>query len=290
MRPFPFSRLLIVNSKNYPDASLLEYGGMLASCSDDASVTVVGARGAGLQASLAPVARAFLAPAGVCNPSVELLAGLEVEALFSVARESRCDLIVLRHPRATSAAPVLLRHLLCLAPCAVCLVPEGAPPSLTRPLVRLSLTARGARLLALAASVTRHAGGEELIAAHNVFDYEVDEQPDLEERFRTTHELEIYRFLARADLSGVNCTPVRSSSVSDSAALLDLARRRSVDLLVLDPAADGGPVWQWNRREARRLAELSPVPVLSTGLADSERSWSNVLREQVFTEMEPKFN
>jgi hypothetical protein len=49
-------------------------------------------------------------------------------------------------------------------------------------------------------------------------------------------------------------------------------------------------VWQWNRREARRLAELSPVPVLSTGLAEPDRSWSSVLREQVFTEMEPKFN
>jgi hypothetical protein len=290
MQPFPFSRLLIVNSKSYPDAGLLEYAAMLASCTHDAAAIVAGARGTGLQATLDPVARAFLAPAGVCNPSVSLLPGLEVDTLFAVARESRCDLMVLRHPRATAAAPVLLRHLLCLAPCPVCLVPEGAPPSLTRPLVRLSLTARGARLLALAASMTRHAGGDELIAAHNVFDYEVDEQPDLEERFRTTHELEIYRFLARADLSGVNCTPVRSSSVSDSAALLDLARKRAVDMLIVDPAADGGPVWQWNRREARRLAELSPVPVLSTGLADPDRSWSSVLREQVFTEMEPKFN
>jgi hypothetical protein len=172
----------------------------------------------------------------------------------------------------------------------VLLVPDDAPAALTRSLVRLSLTARGARLLALAASVTRHAGGGELVAAHNVFDYEVDEQPDLAERFRTTHELEIYRFLARTDLSGVNCTPVRAASVTDTAALLDLARKREVDLLVVDPAVDGGPVWQWNRREARRIAELSPVPVLSTGLADSERSWASVLREQVFTEMEPKFN
>jgi hypothetical protein len=290
MQPFPFSRLLVVNSKSYPDAGLLEYAAMLAACTDDAAATVVGARGTGLRATLDPVARAFLAPAGVCNPSVWLLPGLEVDTLFAAARESRCDLMVLRHPRAAAAAPAPLRHLLGLAPCPVCLVPEGAPPSLRRPLVRLSLTARGARLLALAASVTRHAGGEELIAAHNVFDYEVDEQPGLEERFRTTHELEIYRFLARADLSGVNCTPVRSSSVSDSGALLDLARKRGVDMLIMDSAADGGPVWQWHRRESRRLAELSPVPVLSTGLPDPDPWRSKVLRERESAEMASKFS
>jgi hypothetical protein len=290
MRPFPFQRLLVVNSKAYPDAGLLEYAAMLASCSDDASAIVAGARGTGLQATLAPVSQAFLAPAGIADPTVSLIPDLNVDTLFAAARDARCDLMVLRRPRGASSAQVLLRHLLCLAPCPVCLVPEDAPPSLTRPLVRLSLTARGARLLALAASVTRHAGGEELIAAHNVFDYEVDEIPDLEEKFRTAHELEIYRFLARADLSGVNCTPVRASSPSETGVMLKLAKQRGVDLVILDPGADGGPVWQWNRREARKLAELSPVPVLATGLAESERSWGSVLRDQVFTEMEPKFN
>lgn len=253
MRPFPFSRLLVAGPEESPD--LLGYAAMLAACSVNSSVAFTGAR-------------------------------TTVPELFELARESRSELIVVRRPRSQT----LIRHLLCLAPCPVLLLPDGAPPALTRPLVRLSLTPRGGRLLALAASVTRHAGGEELIAAHNVFDYDVDEQPDLAEKFRTAHELEIYRFLARTDLSGVCCTPVRASAPSESGTLLELARQRAVDLIVVDPAADGSPVWQWNRREARRLAEVTPVPVLATGLGDAERSWSSVLREQVFTETEPKFN
>jgi len=227
---------------------------------------------------------AMLAACSV-NPSVAFAgAAATVPELFEIARESRADLIVVRRPRSR----VLIRHLVCLAPCPVLLLPDGAASSVARPLVRLSLTSRGARLLALAAAVTRHAGGGELIAAHNVFDYEVDEQPDLAERFRTSHELAIYRFLARADLSGVCCTPVRASAPSESGTLLELARRREADLIVMDPAADGGPVWQWNRREARRLAERSPVPVLAAGAG--EASWATLLRDQVFTEMEPKFN
>ena len=253
MRPFPFSRLLVAGSERNPD--LLAYSAMLAACSVNSSVAFTGAR-------------------------------TTVPDLFEVARESRSELIVVQRPR----SQVLIRHLLCLAPCPVLLIPDGARPEIVRPLVRLSLTSRGSRLLSLAASVTRHTGGEELVAAHNVFDYDVDEQPDLAEKFRTTHELEIYRFLARTDLSGVVCTPVRASAPSETGTLLELARQRGVDLFVIDPAADGSPVWQWNRREARKLAELSPVPVLATGLGDSDRSWSSVLREQVFTEMEPKFN
>jgi hypothetical protein len=286
MVPFPFSRVLVVNSKSIPDASLLEYAAMLASCTDGPATWVAGPAASGLE----PISRAFLEPAGVSELSVSLLPDLHLDAVFGLARDNGCDLMVLRHPRHSSATPVLLRRLLFLAPCAVCLVPEGAPPSIVRPLIRLSFTTRGARLLTLAAAVTRHSGAEEFVAVHNFFDYDVDEQPDLSEKFRTRDELEIYRFLARADLSGANCTPVRASHPSETHALLELAAKRQVDLLIVDPAADGSPIWQWNRREARRLAGASPVPVLSTGLAEAHRNWSSVLREQVFTQPEPKFN
>jgi len=99
MRPFPFSRLLVAGSEDHP--GVLSYAAMLATCAVDSTVAFADAR-------------------------------TTVPELFETARESRSDLILARRPRSA----VLIRHLLCLAPCPVLLVPDGAAASVTRPLVR----------------------------------------------------------------------------------------------------------------------------------------------------------
>ena len=88
MRPFPFARLLVAGTEDHP--GVLSYAAMLATCAVDGSVAFSGAR-------------------------------TTVPELFEIARESRTDLIVVRRPRSA----VLIRHLLCLAPCPVLLVPDG---------------------------------------------------------------------------------------------------------------------------------------------------------------------
>lgn len=246
-----------------------------------------------------PFARALVVSAGApAVDAVSLPAGIaagafvsctDAESVVDGAVRAGCDLILASHRPGSRLSRVALRTLLFESPCPVCVVPEGARLSFERPLVRLSLTPRGSRLLSLAASLTRHAGGDELLAVHNVFGYDVDEQPDLAERFRTRDELAIYRFLARANLCGVNVTPIRESRPGEARALLGVARRRGAGLLIVDPGVDNSLVWQWNRREAWNLALGSEIPVLSTGLSNEDRGWRRVLREQIFTEREPKF-
>jgi hypothetical protein len=211
------------------------------------------------------------------------------DSVLDAAVRHRCELILARPRAGAKFARDWLRRLLFESPCPVCVIPGGATLSLDRALVRLSLTPRGSRLLSLAASLVRTAGGEELLAVHNSFDYDVDEQPDLSEHLRTRDELAIYRFLARAHLFGVNVSPIREARPGEAQALLGVARRRGAGLLIVDPGGDDGPVWQWNRREVLKVATHSEVPVLSTGLSNDDRTWRRVLRERIFTEHEPKF-
>ena len=214
----------------------------------------------------------------------------DAEAVIDTAVRHRCDLILARPRNGATFARDWLRQMLFESHCPVCVMPGGVTLSLERALVRLSLTPRGSRLLSLAASLIRSAGGEELLAVHNSFDYDVDEQPDIADSMRTRDELAIYRFLARAHLWGVNVSPIREARPGEAKALLGVARRRGAGLVIVDPGGDGGPAWQWNRREVLKVATHSEVAVLSTGLSNDDRRWRRVLRERVFTEREPKFS
>jgi hypothetical protein len=270
--------VLLVNGGLHPEASMLDAAFSLTSRAVDREVIVAVSTDHPLLPAPADPTLSYL-----------MLPDLSADSLFEAAMRSRCDLIVARPPGELSFTRFWLRQLLFGSPCPVCLVPEGATLSFERALVRLSLTPRGSRLLSLAASLVRSVGGEELLAVHNSFDYEVDEQPDLADCLRTRDELAIYRFLARINLSGMNVSPVREARPGEGKTLLAVARRRGADLLIVDPGADGGPVWQWNRREVLRLAAQSEIALLSTGLANEDRGWMRILREQVFTEQEPKF-
>jgi hypothetical protein len=101
--------------------------------------------------------------------------------------------------------------------------------------------------------------------------------------------LEFYRFLARTDLGGVNCTPVLEESPRQSAGLLRLAEQYEADMLIIDPDADKAPVWQWNRREASALARSAEIPLLALRIAPAKGPMQ-MLRERIFCGMEPMFN
>jgi hypothetical protein len=278
MQSFPFSRVLVVNDSSNPGLGLLTDALSLASHSPQGEVLAA-------VTDITNCMEAEYAPW-----TYRVLPDLSVDSVFEAATRFRCDLILARPPANTWAGSSWLRGLLFESPCPVCLIPAGARLSLERALVRLSLTPRGSRLLSLAAGLIRAVGGEELVAVHNVFDYDVDEHPDLSEDLRTRDELAIYRFLARTDLSGVNVSPIRESRPGEARTLLGVARRRGARLLVIDPGNDGGPVWQWNRREVLNLAMHSDIAVISTGLSNQDRGWRQILRQRVFTEREPKFN
>jgi hypothetical protein len=288
MTPYPFGRLLVVNSSQEPDSGLLRYAAALKSRQPDAEIVVASTAGESVMRYLATVTRSIL---GQDETAISFRVLLEphLDLIFDLAMEARCDLIVARQPNDSSDGRLVVRQLLFDAPCAVCLVPDGARASVRRPLVRLEPTSRGSRLLGIASALARHSRSDELLALHTYFHAGLDAETQTLRQLRMEREIELYRFLARADLSGVNCTPLLQESPSQGRSLLRIAGERQADLLIFDPAMDQTPVWQWNRRHSEALARVTPVPVLSVRLGTASKVIGS-LREHVFTEMEVPFN
>jgi hypothetical protein len=288
MTPYPFGRLLVVNSSQEPDSGLLRYAAALKSRQPDAEIVVASTAGESVMRYLATVTRSILGQ-GDTAISFRVLLEPHLDLIFDLAMEARCDLIVARQPNNSSDGRLVVRQLLFDAPCAVCLVPDGARASVRRPLVRLEPTSRGSRLLGIASALARHSRSDELLALHTYFHAGLDAETQTLRQLRMEREIELYRFLARADLSGVNCTPLLQESPSQGRSLLRIAGERQADLLIFDPAVDQTPVWQWNRRHSEALARVTPVPVLSVRLGTASKVIGS-LREHVFTEMEVPFN
>jgi hypothetical protein len=289
MSPYPFRRLLVVNSHPEPDAELLRYAAALKCTTPEAEVLIASAAGERIMRDLAPLTRATLG-GGNTRISFRVLLESHLDLLFDLAIDWQADLIVARQPQGSSDARLVIRQLLFEAPCAVCLVPKGARACARRPLVRLEPTARGARLLNMASALARHARSEDLIALHTYFHDALTLEPAMLRQLRMEREMELYRFLARADLSGVNCTPLVEENPSQIRTLLRVAEHRQADLLVFDPAVDQIPVWQWNRRQSETLARSTRIPVLSACMTSESRKTLRALRVHVFTEMELPFN
>jgi hypothetical protein len=285
-KPFPFQRLLVANPQPHPDVDLLRYAAMLASFTSEPEVVIASPAGEPVMRSLAPLSRCVFAAPRETNLSFRILLEPSLDLVFDLAVERQSDLIVTRHPRHAPQSDVLLRQLLFDSPCSVCLVPDGSRTSLERPILRAETTPRGAKLLSLAAAACP---GADVIAANMYFHYGLNSAPETIEQIREQRLLEMYRFLARADILGVNCTPLVEESPRQAEALLGLAERYECDLVIVDPVPDAAPVWQWNRRQVESVARMARVPLLSARL-EPRSGLLGYLREQVFCEMEPMFN
>lgn len=286
---FPFQRLFVINPTQQPDIDLLRYATMLASLMDRPELVIATPPGEMAMRYLAPISRCLLGERLNAVLSFRVMIEPDISLLFDEAAEGQCDLIVARHPRKLLHSRQLLKQLLFDAPCSVCIVPEGASPSFRRPLVRIEPCERGGRLLEMAAALSKRAGSEEIVAVHQYFGYGLNSRPEFLEHVYEQRMLELYRFLARVNLAGVNCTPVLEETPRRMSALLRLAARRGADLLIFDPANNGAPAWQWNARVVESIARAAKMPILAVRTS-RERSFMTVLQEQVFCEMEPIFN
>jgi hypothetical protein len=289
MTASPFRRLLVVNSSPEPDMHLLRYAAMLGSGSERPELMIATPGGETAMRYLAPWSRCAV----VGHPNVELSFRVMLEPhldlLFDMAGESQCDLIVARHPRHLDHSRTLLTQLLFNAPCAVCLLPGKERPILRRPIVRIELTSKGRELLTRAAAFAKQMGSDELLAAYTYFRDGFDNLPHSLVKLREQRQLELYRFLSRCNLSGVNCTPIMEESSKQAETLLRVAAQRDADMIIIDPDVDEAPSWQWNHREAEALASAAGIPLLASRIAP-RKGIMGLLRDQVFTAREPAFN
>lgn len=278
-----FRRVLLVHTGERPELDLIDYAALLSSGGRAMSTTVAAYPSDKVLRFLAPVVRTRFEARGLEAPNVRLLAEPDMDAAFEAATEARADLLVMRHPRLFEKPRAIARRVLSESPCSVCLVPEEAPSRIGRILAGIHLDDSGRGVLSQAASLYRCAKAEELIALHSCFHESVSEDEFQHQRFRSERTLDLWRFMARANLPGVCCTPLMEEAATPHRALARVARERSADLVVVGRRSGSAP-----RVSAGLLWECTQplVQVLLPGAGDGVRG----LLRRIFSHPEPKFN
>lgn len=278
-----FERIVLVHTGERPENDLLEYTALLAATAENGQALVAAYPSNGVLRSLSPAARQLFEARGLQSPRIRMLSEPDVDAALETALEHNADLLVMRHPKVFETRRTLARRVLTEAPCSVCFVPEGAEPKLTRVIAGIELDSTGHTLLARAARLCHEARAEELIALYSYFQDSSNDDESGRERFRTERTLDLFRFMARAELSGVSCTPVAEEAPAAHRALARVACERQADLVVVGHRpGTASPV-------TRELLWDCPSPLVQVRLGDRQTGWKGAMR-RVFSNPEPKFN
>jgi hypothetical protein len=169
------------------------------------------------------------------------------------------------------------------APCSVCFVPLDAPPRLERVLAGIDLDHAGHELLSHAARLCHAARAEELLAVHSCFRETLDDGETSRERFHTARTLDLFRFMARAELNGVTCTPLLEEARAPHRALSRMASEHRADLVLVGRRPGAAA------RIASELLWDCPAPLVQLLLPKLAVGLRDMLR-RVFSNPEPMFN
>jgi len=271
-----FHRVVLAHMAQELDCDLLDYAALLS----PGEATIAAYPADAVVKSLAATARRSFAARGLPSPKLRGLSEPGWEAAFEAAREANSDLLIMRDPR--SLGNGALFRVLEGPPSSVCLAPAGPLAGIRRIVAGVTLDDLGLEVLAHAAAVYRSVGAQELIVVHAHFNeaafyWDVDEEKTNERLL-----LNLMRFLARAPVSRVACTPVVAEGPEVHGVLARVAEESGADLVVVGHRQGAVP------RIAARLMEDGPAALLQVSLPPLP-GIQRFLR-RVFPEPVPKFN
>jgi hypothetical protein len=279
--PAVFSRIAVACTGPAVEEDLLEFAALLSRGDPPARVMVAAVPAEPVIRGVMPAARSVFHGRSAPALSFQLLMERDLDAVFDAARDFSAQLLVVRHPREVPDGRRMAGRLLSEAPCSVCLAPANRTLRIRRVLAGIELTEGGRALLGSAAALCRRSGVEELIALHACFRDSIVDDEAIERRFREEMTLALYRFMARAPVGGINCTPVLEDCARYGRALLRAAERYSPDLIV---------VGRGSGRESSELLWESPAPVLYARLEAQPLSFREAWKRRWFSTPEPRFN
>jgi nucleotide-binding universal stress UspA family protein len=237
-----FRHLAVALSRTAGDAELVRYAAMVARLGTAAEVRFVHVlppeetaqdHEATLAAIRTMVGIGFTGVPAATKVQFDVVQGPVLDRLLSHAAENEVDLLLVGHRREHPMRYALARRLAMKAPCSVWLVPEGAPPVVSRILAPVDYSDDSADQLAVAASLARLVGAEEVLALHVTFD---ESRVDYEGRdavLREEAEKAFRDFVAPVDTRGVTVTPVFEDSANVPHAIHRQAEAHAADLIVL---------------------------------------------------------
>jgi hypothetical protein len=174
------------------------------------------------------------------------------------------------------------------AACSVCFVPHGSAPRPACVVAGIQEEDTAAAILGAAAAICRSFGGCELVAVRTWLGWTMDPSGAALDRMREQEWLEMFRFLNRADLQGVDCTPRIEESSRFSTGVLRVARERGAELVVA-AAPEPGWVSLPDRRPGQEdLLFRCPLPLLLLRAGSAKHRSRGILR-RLFAREEPAF-
>ncbi len=254
-----FPRVLLVHTGDRPDIDLIDWAALLSS----GATTVAAFPSDIVLRSLAPATRRRFLARGLAAPNLRFLAEPDVDAALEAAAEAKADLLVMRHPRLFEKSRSLARRVLAESPCSICLVTERAPSRIERIVAGIDLDDSGQEVLTQAASLYHSTGAEELIALHSCFHETLSDDEEHHERFRFEREIALLRFMSRARLPGVSCTPLVEEAAQPHRALARVASQLAADLVVVGRRSGSAP------RISNRLLWECTSPLVQVLLPDT---------------------
>jgi hypothetical protein len=276
-----YPRIAVACTGSSVERDLLEYAALLSQGEPPARVMVAAVPADTVVRTVMPEARNVFNGRAASTLSFQLLMERDLDSVFDAARDFSAGLLLVRHPRSLPDGRAFARRLLSESPCSVCVFPEARAPRIQRVLAGFDLNAEGLSLLGSAAALYRCAGAEELIAMHACFRDSIIDDKEIERGFLEERTLELYRFMARAPIGGINCTPVLENNARFDRALLHTAQRLSADLIVI-----GSEI----RRDMLDILWESSVPILMAKGTRESVSRLEIWKKRLFPYPEPRFN
>jgi hypothetical protein len=280
-----FRRILLAHGAAEPDFDLFRYAATIASVFGAEQTLVAVTPGHKDPGSLVRIARsAFDSRSGKLD--FRLLIQSDPAALLEIAAEQGAELVMT--PSLAPAWNGSLEQLAFESRCPVWFVPQRFGTRLRRAMVRVD-PPDSTLLLGAAAAACKAAGVEELVVAHVFSQFTLDQDAASLRRFERERTLELYRFLARIDISGMNCTPLVEESLRPVDALIRMVKRYEPDA-IFDSLSWPGIQCKWSRSEASRFLRALGIPLINIPAPGDRPARSAILKSRVFPESEPSFS
>jgi nucleotide-binding universal stress UspA family protein len=161
-----------------------------------------------------------------------LLAGPLTDRLLEFVAESHTDLVMVGHSAGHSGRRALARRLAMKAPCSVWMVPEGAPPTISRILVPIDFSPHSADTMQTALGLAR-ASGAACLPLHVYFNEAVVTYEEYDQVLRGQEREAYDKFIAPLDTRGVEVTPLFDEGANAAHAIERVAEREQADLIVM---------------------------------------------------------
>jgi SulP family sulfate permease len=212
--------------------------------------------------------------------SVHVREGVRVDEFLEFIDETDSQLVLLGHRRIRSGARSLANRLAMIGSASVWLVPEGAPPRISRILAPIDFSENSADSLAQAAAIAALSNLDQCYALHVAFDPSTVRYDEHINEIRHREQAAFQEFLKPVNRHGVECIPLFDESSNVASAILRTAHQRDADLIVMSTRGRSRAASILLGSVTAQTLTASPVPILVVKHFGAQMSLFQVLRDR----------